>query len=146
MHSSKNAEVEVMLDQPSEKRAGVRKDVFIKGRQETVDDVIAFIANTVCFGRFWVKMNDGDENTYPFVLQLFIQVADVLSSATYREFDGKFKTGGHEYMAHTLITYLFNIFSLFVTHAKLPKAVRRVKHDNTMDPQCFRMPVMIHKK
>ena len=83
-----------MLDQPSEKRSGVRKDVFIKGRQETVDDVIAFIANIVCFGRFWVKMVDGDENSYPFVLQLFIEVADVLSSATYREFDGKFKTGG----------------------------------------------------
>ena len=58
----------------------------------------------------------------------------MLSSATYREFDGKFKTCGHEYMDHTLIAYLFNIFSLFVTHAKLPKAVRRVKHDGSMDP------------
>ena len=114
--------------------------------QNLLDDVIAFIANTVCFGRFWVKMLDGDENSYPFVLQLFIEVADVLPFATYREFDGKFKTRGHEYMANALITYLFNIFSLFATHTKLPKAVRRVKHDNTMDPQCFRMPVMIHKK
>ena len=57
-------------------------------------------------------MTEGTENIYPFVLQLFIQVADVLSSATYHEFDGKFRTGGHEYMAHTLIEYLFNIFSI----------------------------------
>ena len=111
-----------------------------------MEDVIAFITNTVCFGRFWVQMTECDENTYPFVLQLFISVADVLSSATYREFDGKFKTGGHEYLSHTLIAYMFNIFSLFVTHAKLPKVVRRVKHDGSMDPQCFRMLVTIHKK
>ena len=106
-----------MLEQPSEKISSLYKDGFIKGRQETLEDVIAFIANTVCFGRFWVKMIEGDESTYPFVFQLLIQVADVLSSVTYFEFDGKAKTGSHEYMAHTLITYLLNISSLFVTHA-----------------------------
>ena len=36
-----------MLEQPSEKRLGVHKDVFIKGGQETVNDVIAFITNIV---------------------------------------------------------------------------------------------------
>ena len=57
-----------MLEQPSDKRASIRKDVFIKGQQETVKYIIAFIANTVCFDRFWVYTTEGDENTYPFVL------------------------------------------------------------------------------
>ena len=128
------------------KKSDARKDIFMKGRQETVDDVIAFIANTVCFGRCLVKMVEGDERIFPFVLQLFIQVVDVLSFASYREFDRKFNTGGHEYMAHTLIAYLFNILSLFIKHAKLPKSVRRVKHDDSVDPQCFHAPVMIQQK
>ena len=32
INSSKNQEVENMLDQPSEKRASVKKEVFIKGK------------------------------------------------------------------------------------------------------------------
>ena len=52
MSSSKNLEAERMLDQPSEKRSSVRKDVFIKGRQETIQDVITFIANIIAFAKF----------------------------------------------------------------------------------------------
>ena len=57
-----------MLEQPSDKRANIRKDVFIKEQQETVKYIIAFIANTVCFDHFWVYTTEGDEKTYPFVL------------------------------------------------------------------------------
>ena len=90
-------------------------------------------------------MNAKDEVNFPFVLKLFVEVTDVLSSIPYLVYDEKFQRGGHEYMSQTLITYLFNIFSLFATHVKLPKAVSRVKHGGTMDLQCFRMPVSIHK-
>ena len=145
MHSSKNVEVEVTREQLSDKRAGIHKGVFIKGREEMVEDVIVFIANTVCFDRFGIQMTEGDENAYSFVLQFFIQMLDVLLSATYSDFNEKFKTGGHEYMAQTLITYVFNILSLFLPHAKLLNAVQRVKNIGTMDPRCFRMPMMIHK-
>ena len=55
INSSKNQEVENMLDQPSEKRASVKKKVFIKGRQETLDDVITFISNIVIFARYFIK-------------------------------------------------------------------------------------------
>ena len=92
--------------------------------------MIAFIANTVCFGRFWVKMVEGDETTFPFVLQLFIQMVYAFSFATYHEFDRNFTTEGYEYMAHTLIAYLLKNFSLFVKHTKLPNLVRLLK---TMD-------------
>ena len=34
MNSSRNVEVEQMLDQPADKRAGIRKEVFLKGRQK----------------------------------------------------------------------------------------------------------------
>ena len=52
-----------MLNQPSGRRSSIRKDLFIKGWQETVEDVIVFIANTVGFGGFWVQMTEGDAKT-----------------------------------------------------------------------------------
>ena len=61
------------------------------------------------FARFWVQMDTTDCKSYPFVMQLFVEVANVLSTAEYREFDGKF-LDGYEYMAHTLITYLLASF------------------------------------
>ena len=79
-------------------------------------------------------MVEGDETPFLFVLQPFIQASDVLASATYREFNGKFKTEANKYMAHTLVVYLFNTVLLFVRHAKLPKAVCRVKYDGSCDP------------
>ena len=79
------------------------------------------------------------------MLQFLIKVADVLTSETYREFNGMFKTGSYEYIIHFRIMYLFNMYS-FVTHTKLPKVVRRVKHDGPCDSQYFHMPEMIRKK
>lgn len=99
----------------------------------------------VFFGRFCVKMESDDETTYPFVLRLMVYVADVLSSVIYREFDGKFRTGSYEYMTHTLISYLFNIVSLFVKHVKLSQRLRCFKYDGSFDPQHFHIPMMIQK-
>ena len=48
-NSSKNIDADRLLDQPSEKRSAVKKDIFIKGKQETLDDVITFISNIVTF-------------------------------------------------------------------------------------------------
>ena len=145
MNSSRNAEVESLLDQPSEKRTEVKKEVFIKGKQETVDDVLCLISNLFVFTRFWVRMNIDDVKSYPFVPQLLVEVADILSSAKYRDFDGKFG-GGHEFMAHTLIAYVFNIFSLFVKTAKTPAVTRHAKACNELKPEYLEMPMMIQKK
>ena len=145
LNSSRNAEVESLLDQPSEKRAEVKKEVFIKGKQETVDDVLCLISNLFVFTRFWVRMDIDDTKSYPFVLQLLVEVADILSSAEYRDFDGKFG-GGHEFMAHTLIAYVFNIFSLFVKTAKTPAVTRHARACNEMKPEHLKMPIMIQKK
>ena len=54
VNSSRNAEVECLLDQLSEKRAEVEKEVFIKGKQETVDDVLCLISKLCVCTRFWV--------------------------------------------------------------------------------------------
>ena len=145
MNSSRNTEVESLLDQPSEKRDEVNKEVFIKGKQETVNDVLCLISNLFVFTRFWVRMDIDDIKSYTFVLQLLVEVADILSSAEYREFDGKFG-GGHEFMAHTLIAYVFNIFSLFVKTTKTPAVTRHAKACNELNPEYLKMPVMIQKK
>ena len=76
INSSKNQEVENMLDQPSEKRASVKKEVFIKGKQENLDDVIAFISNIVIFARYFVKMSKDEKEEQPYFIQLIIEVAD----------------------------------------------------------------------
>ena len=57
--SIKNIKVERMLDQPSENRPNI-KDVFVKGNQESIDNVISLIANIVICVRCWVKMLQND--------------------------------------------------------------------------------------
>ena len=109
MNSSRNVEVEQILDQPADKRAGIRKEVFLKGRQKNLDDVIVFIVNIIALGRFWVKVNDDDS---PMVLNMLMDIADLLSSTEYKSFDDKYKSSKN-YMAHTLVVYIFNIFAVF---------------------------------
>ena len=79
--------MEYLLGQPSEKRDIVKKEVFIKGKQDILDDVLTFIANVVVFARFQVQMYTTNCKAYPFVIQLLIEVTDVLSPADYSEFD-----------------------------------------------------------
>ena len=56
VNSSKNVDVDRLLDQPEDKKTTMRKDVFIKGRQDSIEDVLAFISNITVYTRFWVKM------------------------------------------------------------------------------------------
>ena len=86
-------------------------------------------------------MDIDDVQSHPFVPQLHVEVVDILSSAEYREFDEKF-VGGHKFMTHTLITYVFNIFSLFVKAAKTPAITRHAKACNELKPGYLRIPIM----
>ena len=90
INSSKNQEVEHMLDQPSEKRTSVKKEVFIKGKQENLNDVITFIPNIVLFARYFVKISKEETEDQPYIIQMIIEVADFLSSAEYMSFNDKF--------------------------------------------------------
>ena len=138
-------EVECLLDQPFEKRAEFKKEFFIKGKNETVNDVLCFIANLFVFGLSWLRMDIDDVQLYPFVLQLLVEVADFYASVEYRECDGKF-VGWYEFMAHTLSTYVFNIFSLFVKATKTSAVTRHSKACNELTLDYMRIPVMIQKK
>ena len=40
VNSSKNVEVDKLLDQPEDKRTSMRKEIFIKGKQNSLEDVI----------------------------------------------------------------------------------------------------------
>ena len=132
VNSSKNTEIEGMLDQPNEKRSAVRKDVFIKGKQETLNDVLTFIANIIVFLRFWVNMSK-DEDT-PYIIEMLTEIADNLSSSEYISFNNKYKHAA-KYMPNTLVSYIFNIFSIFVKAAKNPHIIRKYKIENTIDPK-----------
>ena len=65
--ASRNTEIEDILNQPSEKRSAVKKEIFIKGEQESLKDFILFIANIVVFVMYWVNMED-DASSQPTVL------------------------------------------------------------------------------
>ena len=136
VNSSKNIDADRLLDQPSEKRSAVKKDIFIKGKQENLEDVIAFISNIVTFSRFWIK-------DQPYVIDLLTEIADYLSSAEYKIFDNKFN-GTRKYMAHTLIAYIFNIFSIFVKTAKNPKIGRKFQIENTIDKNQVKLASIMH--
>ena len=140
INSSKNVEVDRLLDQPAEKRSSIRKEIFIKGRQDTLEDVIAFIANISVFARFWIKM---DNDKQPLLIQLITELADFLSSSEYKSFHDKFKTC-KVYMPHTLITYIFNIVSIFIKMAKTPQVTRKFKITNTVDHKEVKMAIMMH--
>ena len=142
MASSRNLEAERMLDQPSEKRSSVRKDVFIKGRQETLQDVISFIANIVTFAKFWVKLDESEDGN-PFVIQQIVELADYLSSADYLYFNESHKKST-PYMAHNLVVYIFNIFSVYIKMAKNPNVVRKFKITNKIDIIDVKVARIIH--
>ena len=118
-----------MLDQPEEKRAMMRKDIFIKGRQESIDNVISFISNIIVYARFWVKMWDSNMDDHPLVIEMLMKVADFLSSSEYKSFDDRFSQIA-PHMYHTLVCYIFNIFSSFVKMAKNPNIIRKFKIEN----------------
>ena len=132
INSSKNIEVDRMLDQPNEKRASIRKEVFIKGKQESIDDVIAFIANIIVYARFWVKMDAENTEDQPYIVQLITEIADYLSSSEFKSFYDRFKRST-VFMPHTLIAYIFNIFSTFIKMAKNPHVIRKFKVSNSID-------------
>ena len=103
-----------MLGQPEEKRSALEKKVFIKGRQETLDDVLTLISNIVVMERYWISIDTKKEKVeYPWILKLLVELADILSSAEFREFESKFKSLC-SFMAHTFISYIFDLFRQFV--------------------------------
>ena len=58
-------------------------------------------------------------------------------------FHDKFKRGT-TYMPHTLITYIFNIFSIFIKMAKNPKVIRKFKVENIIDPKEIKIGCIMH--
>ena len=141
-NSSKNVGLEEMLHQPSEKRSSVSKTVFVKGRQDSLDDVVALLANVMVLGRFWVKFMGTDVSTYPYVLRQLVGLADVLTSAKFRAFAATMK-GVCPYLAHTLIVNIFNVFNGFVELAKNPHVIRELKATGKIDTKHVKVPLLI---
>ena len=114
--ASKNNEVEQVLDHPSDKRPSLKKDVFMKGRQNTLEDVTSFLANIITFSRFWIKMTE-DSCSQLVVISMLVEIADFISTSDFRNFVERNITV-RPYIPHTIITYIFNIVGVFVKMAK----------------------------
>ena len=98
-----------MLDQTSKKRSSIKKDVFIKGRQEKLDGVISFVANIVINTRFWVIISPTNTNAHPYIIHLLVEIIDYSSSVEFVSLNEKYRQS-NLFMPHTLITYIFNFF------------------------------------
>ena len=143
INSSRNTEIEDTLNQPLEKRSAVKKDIFLKGKQDSLKDVIQFIANVVVFGRYWVKM-DQETSTQPLIIQMIIEIADYISTSDYEYFHEN-HISSKKYMPHALVAYIFNINAVFVKMAKNPTMIRKFKVDNTIDPREVRIATIMVK-
>ena len=71
-----------------------------------------------------------------------MDIADLLSSIEYKSFDEKYK-GSKNYMAHTLVMYIFNIFAVFVKAAKIPHVIGEFKCTNAIKFKHFRMASIV---
>ena len=92
----------------------------MKGQQETKEDVITLAANLQLFARFWIKVNENIYEQEPLVVTMAGEVADFVSSPNFANFYNKHKSTT-KYLARMIIIYMFNIFSLFVSTAKITK-------------------------
>ena len=77
-------------------------------------------------------MSNGDTNDMPYIIQMLTEIADFLSSSKYLTFGYKYRRN-EKYMPHTLVSYILNIFSIFIKMAKYPHVIRKFKIDNTID-------------
>ena len=75
---------------------------------------------------------------------MMLEIADFLSSPAYKIFDNRYKQIA-PYMYHTLVGYIFNIFSTFVKLAKNPHIVRQLKIENIIDPKAIKIGQMMFK-
>ena len=98
----------------------------MKGRQETIKDVIIFITNVVAFARDCVKINE-EPSSQPTLIQIFVSVVDIISTFDFKNFSNK-HISSKPFIPHTLITYLFNIAFIFIKMAKDHKHFRWVVH------------------
>ena len=74
MNQNKNIEVDRILDQPEAIRAVMRKDVFIKGKQDSVNDVPTFISNIIVYSQFWINISNEDTNDIPCIIQMLTEI------------------------------------------------------------------------
>ena len=73
-----------------------------------------------------------------------MELADYLSSSEYSKFDEKFSKIAL-YMYHTLVSYIFNIFSKFIRMAKNPHVVRKFKIENVIDAKEIKVGQIMFK-
>ena len=77
------------------------------------------------------------------MLKLLVEVADTLSSVEFREFESKFKSVC-PFMAHTLISYIFDLFHQFVKLAQNPHVIRGVKASNIIPLEYIEPALLMH--
>ena len=77
------------------------------------------------------------------MLKLLVELADTLSSAEFREFESKFKSVC-PFMAHTLISYIFDLFRQFVKLTQNPHVIRGVKASNIIPLEYIETALLMH--
>ena len=128
-----------MLDEAKDKCSGKKKKEFIKGHQSTLYHVLKPLSNIITFSRFWTRYDPHNKKDLPLIAKIFTDIANELSTSDYQEFHTKYEYI-YKHMAHTLVTYIFNIFSQFANASKNPTNLRELKVNNAIDKSLFEIP------
>ena len=122
MEASKNNELNELLDKPSNKRFKKRSEIFIKGKQNTLNDILHLIANIITYSRFWTGCTI-DSPVSPTIVDILLELADELPSAEHKIYDYKY-SHTHKYISHKSFTHIFNIFSVLVSNTTFSNLIR----------------------
>ena len=94
------------------------------------------LLNIIAVSRFLTEYKPNNKNDLPLIVKILIDISNELSSSDYQDFHTKYEHI-HKHMAHTLVSFIFNIFSQFSNASKNPRNLRELKVNNIIDPSLF---------
>ena len=108
MEASKNNELNELLDKPSNKRFKKRSEIFIKGKHDTLNDILHLIANIITYSRFWTGCTIYSP-VPPTIVDILLEIADELSSAEHKSYDYKYSRT-HTSTCSTKVSLIYSIY------------------------------------
>ena len=89
----------------------------MKGRQDSLEDVITLAANRKVFESFWFKKSEDSYHQHSLIITMMEEIADFISTPDFKHFSDKHHSLSN-YIPDTTVVYMFNIFSMYVNTAK----------------------------
>ena len=110
-----------ILEQPDHLASVIKRQTFVGGRQDTLSDVLATIANLFMFFRCFVEFDISSEATYPLFLRRISSIAAVVSDCRFRDL---VSLSAAPWIPHQLIQFVQTYFESLTLNATNPAIIR----------------------